>query len=194
MFLESETGDENITGDLMSLNDLKKLGCTVPDNYYLNLNNSPSTTAYNCNNSPYSSTLINGQSIWTKSVNSYSSQEIWYLGQYGELSTGNKTGLSGGIRPVITISKETLEKTMIEFSINSTMYKAYEGMTWEEWVNTPFNTGGYEIMDNMLSINYGDEDYDHIEVVYNYDSYETAMGTDIIVPNVVYEESSHQPD
>ena len=92
------------------------------------------------------------------------------------------------------ISKETLEKTMIEFSINSTMYKAYEGMTWEEWVNTPFNTGGYEIMDNMLSINYGDEDYDHIEVVYNYDSYETAMGTDIIVPNVVYEESSHQPD
>ena len=67
-------------------------------------------------------------------------------------------------------------------------------MTWEEWVNSPFNTGGYEIIDNMLSINYGDEDYDHIEVVYNYDSFENAMGTDIIVQNASYVESSHQPD
>lgn len=34
---------------------------------------------------------------------------------------------------------------MIEFTIDNTTYDAEEGMTWDEWVESEYNTGGYNI-------------------------------------------------
>lgn len=36
--------------------------------------------------------------------------------------------------------------SLISFTINNTTYQAEEGMTWEEWVNSGYNTGGYFIV------------------------------------------------
>lgn len=35
--------------------------------------------------------------------------------------------------------------TLITFTINGTSYQAEEGMTWGEWVNSSYNTGGFVI-------------------------------------------------
>lgn len=37
--------------------------------------------------------------------------------------------------------------TLINFTIAGTSYQAEEGMTWEEWVNSSYNTDGYYISD-----------------------------------------------
>ena len=39
----------------------------------------------------------------------------------------------------MTISKEALDKKIISFYIGDEKYYAYEGMTWEEWVESPFD-------------------------------------------------------
>lgn len=33
--------------------------------------------------------------------------------------------------------------TLINFTINGTSYQAEQGMTWQQWVNSSYNTGGY---------------------------------------------------
>ena len=184
VYLKSEIGDENLTGDLISLQDLKKLGCTIPDDYYLDidddLDNSP--IEYTCNTSPYADFLINSQSVWTKSVNSFASQEIWYLGTYGEVSAGYKIGALGGIRPTITISKEALRKNIIEFTIEGETYHAYEGMTWSDWVsNSAFSNDAY--YDDEYNIWYddlviGDSDNNW---VYSYDEISNGVDYYLIV-------------
>lgn len=45
---------------------------------------------------------------------------------------------------VFVTGTEVLEiPTIIEFSIEGTTYYAEEGMNWEEWVDSEYNTGGY---------------------------------------------------
>lgn len=36
-------------------------------------------------------------------------------------------------------------RKVISFTIDGTSYQAYEGMTWEDWVNSSFNTDGYNL-------------------------------------------------
>ena len=38
---------------------------------------------------------------------------------------------------------------LINFSINTVSYQAEDGMTWEEWVNSSYNTDGYTIGNAM---------------------------------------------
>lgn len=40
---------------------------------------------------------------------------------------------------------EKQASTTISFSIDNTTYQADEGMTWGEWVNSLYNTGGFMI-------------------------------------------------
>lgn len=146
-YLQSVTGDESLTGDLISLTQLKKLGCTVPDNYYYEyVDDLTGTNYYDCSSSPNDYFLINGQDWWTKSINSAVNQEIWIIESTGIASAFYKVGAGGGIRPTITISKEALSKNIIQFTISGRTYYAYEGMTWEEWIeNKVFSGDSYYI-------------------------------------------------
>lgn len=177
-YLQSVTGDESLTGDLISLTQLKKLGCTVPDNYYYEyVDDLTGTNYYDCSSSPNDYFLINGQDWWTKSINSAANQEIWIIESTGIASAFYKVGAGGGIRPTITVSKEALSKTIIEFTIEGETFYAYEGMTWGDWASNGAFSGdlyyddGYNIWDDDLVIGDGDNNW-----VYSYD--EISNGVD----------------
>ena len=142
-YLKTITGDEFITGDLISLVQLKKLGCNVPDDYYYEYVDEMDggSNPYNCIDSDNAYFLDNGQNWWTKSINSGSQQEIWLVDSAGDVSGWYHIASAGGIRPVITISKEVLSKTIIQFEIDGGIFYGYEGMTWREWVeNSVFSS------------------------------------------------------
>lgn len=42
------------------------------------------------------------------------------------------------------------EKVMITFNIDSNSYQAIEGMTWGEWVESEYNTGGHQIIGDYI--------------------------------------------
>ena len=100
-YLQGETGDTTLSGDLITLSQLKMLGCTINDDY-------SNTGIETCVDSEYVDWLVNGQYWWTRSVNPNGGIYIWDVRLSGDLFTlfYNNTD---GIRPVITISKEVLE-------------------------------------------------------------------------------------
>ena len=51
------------------------------------------------------------------------------------------------------VVKGELIRDVISFTIEDVLYKAYEGMTWEEWVDSEFNTEGFYVSDNKAWIN-----------------------------------------
>ena len=48
---------------------------------------------------------------------------------------------SRGVRPTITIPKWYFNNT-ITFTIDDVSYFAKEGMTWGDWIESPYNTAG----------------------------------------------------
>ena len=73
---------------------------------------------------------------------------------------------------------------LITFTIDGTTYQAIKGMTWGEWVNSEYNTGGF----------YAELD----KKIYVYNSGNTyisgVQATDIIIANSTYFcETSHEP-
>lgn len=104
-YLQTVLEDTSISGDLITLTELKALGCVVPTDYAGISDYSGRT----CINSPYKSWLINGQYWWTRSASSGSSSYMWVLSAGGGLYS-NSYSRDNGVRPVITISKEILKK------------------------------------------------------------------------------------
>ena len=100
-YLQGETGDTTLSGNLITLTELKGLGCTINDDYSY-------SDGLNCTNSPYKSWLINNQGWWSRSANSASADDAWFVDNYGYLSDSDYRD-SRGVRPVITISKEALK-------------------------------------------------------------------------------------
>ena len=142
-YLTEMTGDSTLSGDLITLSDLKELGCTIQSDY-------SKTGEETCVNSEYSSWLINGQSWWTKSASSNGAPtHVWYFRYDGILDSGAGTNISNGVRPVITISKDTIlnfvQRTLIEFTIGDVTYYAEEGMTWRQWVSSGYSNGDFSI-------------------------------------------------
>lgn len=43
--------------------------------------------------------------------------------------------------------------TLITFTISGTTYQAENGMTWEEWVDSEYNTGGYIVSNDTIKLN-----------------------------------------
>ena len=39
--------------------------------------------------------------------------------------------------------KVNIESNLITFTVDGIEYQAEEGMTWEEWANSSYNTGGF---------------------------------------------------
>ena len=164
-FLQSETVDLNLTGNLITLYELKNLGCTISDDYSASESSGlkPGSSTedpgeirekLSCNESLYANFLINGQNWLTRSAcSNLTPSHVWAVSYEGELQTKNVIFSQGGkipVRPIITISKEALEKldTIITFTIGDVEYKAYEGMTWAEWVDSSFNDGDFWLSDS----------------------------------------------
>ena len=42
------------------------------------------------------------------------------------------------------------ENKLITFTIDGTTYQAMNGMTWGEWVNSEYNTGGFSILNSYV--------------------------------------------
>lgn len=129
-YLKGVLGTTNVTGDLITMKQLKSLGCVIQDDY----NWSGSET---CNNTPYS-WLINNQKWWTKSAGSEDSR-IWVVfpkNETGRLSDEYYFS-QYGIRPTITVSKAALNNylsnsteitpTTMCNSFGFTYGKEYEG-------------------------------------------------------------------
>lgn len=101
LYLETLLNAE-VDGTLITLSELKSLGCTIIDDY-----SSVSNGSEECYYSPYREWLANGQEWWTKSAYSEAGFRVWLMGVSGMLTYYKNTS-TVGIRPVITISKETL--------------------------------------------------------------------------------------
>ena len=99
-YLQGETGDTSLSGNLITLTELKSLGCTIKDDYTFE-------SDLTCKNSKYISWIANGQRWWTLSAYSSRNDFVWFVYNGGSLSCYTYTELHG-IRPVITISKNVL--------------------------------------------------------------------------------------
>ena len=97
--LKESLGDDSISGDLITLKELKDLGCTISDDYSYII-------GLTCNASSYKAWLVNEQSWWTRSVGN--DIHVWCVQEDGSLTTILLVANYSGIRPIITISKETL--------------------------------------------------------------------------------------
>ena len=124
-----------VTGDLITISELGKLGCTIPTDY----------TMGTCDSSEYSDWLINGQDWWTSSI-IYDTNR-WGVSGSGELIDVDIYDLALGVRPVITIPKEVLNTQVISFTISGDIYFAENDMTWGEWVVSKYN-----VTDNIKSL------------------------------------------
>ena len=104
LYLQTETGISSISGNLITLAQLKELGCTINDDYRR-------TSGLTCANSKHADWLITNQNWWTRSVVTSNSWNLWVVlssVKSGELFIYD---YSDGriIRPVITISKSDLK-------------------------------------------------------------------------------------
>ena len=101
-YLKGETGDSILTGTLITLNELKSLGCTINDDYSY-------TSGLTCENSEHKSWLANDARWWTRSAQSSGTGGgVWVVYGQGKLDTRFYNDLSYGVPPVITISKSVL--------------------------------------------------------------------------------------
>ena len=105
-YLKTLIDDNELFGDIITLAMLKGLGCSINDDYSFSINST-------CVNSIYKSWLINNQSLWTRSaypINDYTQPDyVWTMYANGDLY-GNSCRGHRGIRPVITISKNSLKE------------------------------------------------------------------------------------
>ena len=112
---------------------------------------------YSCASSNYS--WIYSTSYWTSSVDN-DEGTLWTVGKNGLLLTYGYDDFYFGVRPVIVISRDEIvinndEKKIIEFTIDDSTYQAEEGMTWEKWTNSDYNTCGLVISGTELMISAG---------------------------------------
>ena len=106
-YLQEETGETTLGGDLITLTELKKLGCTIQEDYSY-------TGKETCANSPYKSWLIINGTWWTRSDISSFNDSVYKVGfpgngDYAIFTQGIPEDNFAEIRPVITVSKEALE-------------------------------------------------------------------------------------
>lgn len=86
--------------------------------------------------------------VWTSSFSMPSTNDVsgaWELG-FGsdEMAIGSNARCFGeSVRGVVTPAKN-----LITFTINGGTYQAEEGMIWQQWVNSSYNTEGWNINAN----------------------------------------------
>ena len=99
-YLKEITGDNNLSATLITLSQLKELGCTINDDYSY-------TKGLTCANSEHSAWLVNEQGWWTRSATSVNANLIWLVEDGGDFLVFSYSH-ECGVRPLITISKDAL--------------------------------------------------------------------------------------
>ena len=125
-YLQTETGDTTITGDLITLAELKTLGCTIYEDY--------ERGTYHCRNSSYKDWLFTRDPWFTRSAVSSDSNEIFDVfsksafHDYEISNVGfNNEEEASTIRPTITIQKNTPVITLDQtIAVSICKEKGYE--------------------------------------------------------------------
>ena len=142
-YLNKLTGTTSVSGDLITMNQLSELGCVIATDYTWG------TGGWTCSRSEYSNWLINNQNWWTRSAYSTNSAFLWIIFADGSMNY-DSFGVSYGIRPIITVSKNTLFKDFISFTLDGTSYLALDGMNINEWLNSIYNYDSYYLSYGVL--------------------------------------------
>ena len=67
-------------------------------------------------------------------------------------STNNSIGdIESALEAILAIQKELLPPILITFTIEGIEYNAIEGMTWDEWVNSKYNTVGAYLQETAIA-------------------------------------------
>lgn len=163
--IDTKLGITTTKADLISLKELEKLGCTIPDGYLYTTD----ITKRTCKNSPYISWINKSINWWTKSAaadNPY--QNVWNYCDAKNFCSNHINIVQKGIRPVITIPKSALKKELISFGMGLYEYQAEKGMTWEQWIISNYNTDGFKNCDGFLcgsnDVNVIDQDWNSIPI------------------------------
>jgi hypothetical protein len=80
-------------------------------------------------------------------------------------------------------------KPKINFIVNGITYEAENGMTWEDWVNSEYNTGTFSIGGNYI---YG-ATFTHT-IVYNRATYQDVNKNDTIISGGTYAYTIDSPN
>ena len=100
-YLQTELADNTITGDLITVTELKALDCTTTDAY-------TDATGLTCANSSNAHWLVNGQGWWTRSAyGAGTGVYVWSVDTTGDFYFYFHYSYRG-VRPVITVSKSRL--------------------------------------------------------------------------------------
>ena len=130
-YLKGETGDSTLTGTLITMTELKSLGCKINDDYSY-------VSSLTCANAGYRSWLVNGQYWWTRSANPLGSFYVWTVYDAGSLRAFDYKQ-PRGIRPVITMSKSYFQNDMISFTLDGKTYSVPNGSTWKDFLDSDQN-------------------------------------------------------
>ena len=183
-YLNSELKEEAVATDLITAKQLISLGYNFKDDYSNSL----------IEVKPGDNWVETKQNWYTKSAVSSTKNVLHWYSHYDHLfDPPLALGMaSAGVRPTVTISTSTFKElsktpknTLISFYIESTKYYAEPGMTWEEWVNSPYNNittlnQKYSISGNSISsvLGYVSTEFDIIQTAVKKD--------DIIIKNKQY--------
>lgn len=89
---------------------------------------------------------------WTSTQ--YSSGSSWYYHRNEEnFYLGDKYYSNIGVRPVCKIEDTT--RNIITFKLGNTSYLGENQMTWQDWINSSYNTRGYKNTNNYLCTSSG---------------------------------------
>ena len=140
--------------DKMSLKELKKLGCTINDDY-------SAGSELTCTNSIHKSWLLKGNGFWTHSAFPTDTTKVWVVLEDGNLDSLKANENYHGIRPTLKLTKQILEENLnkFKFYIEETTYYAKVGMTWEDWVNSDYNTNNFRIENSTIKTGSGNITY-----------------------------------
>ena len=117
-YLSEYTNDSTITGNLITISELKPLGCTINDKYVY-------TTGLTCSTSEHASWLVNNQNWWTRSAGTDNTTSVWYVASTGVLYGTNSYNNVYGIRPIITISKSGIANANRKNNIYEVGYESH---------------------------------------------------------------------
>lgn len=99
--LKNDTGINDIQGNLITLKELKILGCSVPGDY------GTGSGGWSCASSKHKDWLVKNIYWWTRSASLINSDKVWVLNNGGAVYEAGYNGKAGVI-PVITIPKNAL--------------------------------------------------------------------------------------
>ena len=110
--------------------------------------------SYDKNGNAYGKMYVSGYCVEIKSDGTVSSDKVKESDcNIADISTGGNTsgGNQGGSESGSGSESEgsTTTPALISFTIDGTSYQAEEGMTWEQWVNSDYNTG-FSVLDNTI--------------------------------------------